>query len=439
MEKIKSASLWHVTPVSIGMDFYNPTISTLTVNEELYRLVSPCSDLKIPNYYSRGDFTTIKKFKSFNKEFLEKIQKSEVFENNKINYVEVYPDIKDCFGCYKINDDIYLYFLANGLAVFFEKGKPIELHDEKHFSYDLFRERKIYEDDFCGNAEVSDRKKIFYQIIDIMWETVGKNRKFTATKDFEKHGIPYTLCIEVVDLEKINLSRISDDLKRNLLAMNTTSPFANILNDKEKDDIVDLIDNLDISNFSFLPASDSLLFMDSWAGVVLAGDISSNIETALAWIEKFEIYLQGQWCFFNCVLEDSLRKDLSHLELRELIDIAKYEKVELENDITSTMEQIRKQIRLSLISSSEINVIYGKMMGILENRYNLKSIQNERKKNHFSMFSDFMLLLIALFQIYTVIEAFVYDGFEVRDLIPISVVLGLALIGMFFIIKSKKD
>ena len=79
------------------------------------------------------------------------------------------------------------------------------------------------------------------------------------------------------------------------------------------------------------------------------------------------------------------------------------------------------------------------MIGVLENRYNLKSIQNENKKTRYSMFTDFMLLLIALFQIYTVIEAFVYEGFNIKDLIPIGVVSLLSIVGLIFIIKSKKD
>ena len=323
--------------------------------------------------------------------------------------------------------------------VFFEIGNPINVEEEKYFSYDMFKERKIYEDDYCSNKEVTDRKRLIYELIDLVWEVAGRNRRYTATEDFCIHGIPYTLCMEMVDIKNFDVSKISEELKKNIHCMNETTPFSNILNEGEKSTILNCIDRFDTSSFKYIAASDSLLFTDSWAGVVLAGDIEHNIDTALAWVLKFEVYLQSQWCFFNFLLEDSIRTDLSHLQLREKIDIAKYEKISLENDISSTMEQTRKHIRSSLIISSEINVIYGKMIGILENRYTLKSIQNEKKKTRFSMFTDFMLLLIALFQIYTVIEAFAYEGFDIKDLIPIGVVLFLSIIGMIFIIKSKKD
>ena len=116
MEKIRKASLWHITPIDIGIDFYNPTISTFTIDYETYALVSPQNKNKMPNYYSHSDIVVLNKLRKFNSDFVNLLKKTKTNVINKFAYIENFPEIKDCFCCFKFSENLFLHFLTNGIT-----------------------------------------------------------------------------------------------------------------------------------------------------------------------------------------------------------------------------------------------------------------------------------------------------------------------------------
>lgn len=430
---IKSVSLWHITPADLGVEFFDPTNTTLSADENLYRIVNtPAADIK-KNQYSKADYLCVLNMRRFLSIVNERIK-----TDDSIVFINEFPNISGCIAKYRITDNMYCYVMVNGTALFFEKGENIKIEDERYFSIPTFYARQTYEDDYCVNTAVSPEKKPLYDFLNILWQSVGeKHRHFSASENYGNKGIPYTLCITMIDSPDLISNKVDETMKKNIRALLDTSAFNNVYNKEQWNTIKERIDNDSIDDLNLKELSENLVFADNWSGVLLAGNLSKN-ETCINWLIEFEIFLQSQWVLFDSYCENIVREDMSALQLQGVLNRVEFVKVKLENDISSNMEQSRHIMRNSLIQSSDINTIYFCMHGILTGKLRIKNISDERKKARFSMFSDLSLLIIALLQIYGVVGELVSkQTFTQNDIVTMAIMVIIAIVCVWVMIKGR--
>lgn len=430
---INHVSLWHVTPVRIGTEFFNPTTSILEANESLYALVNG-KEAVSKNRYTTGDYLAIKRMR----DFLEGIKKglsSEQFAG--VSFCDTFPGINGCISKFQLSEMMYCYIMYNGTAVFLDYGKEIPYKDEAYFSIPVFLERQKYEDDYCVNKDVSRQKKPLYDFLHLMWKCMGKYSKhFSSSNDFRNNGISYTLCMTMIDTPDLVSNKLHSGFVKNVNALLDTTPFNNIYDQSQWNLIERRIEEYDDSPHKIKELSENLIFADSWSGVVVAGDLTRN-RTCITWLMEFEIVLQSTWLLFDAYCEDILRQELSTLELQSTLSNVEFMKVSLDNDISSNMEQSRHVMRNSLIDSSDINVIYARMHGMLENRLKLQTILEEKKKSKYSLFSDIALLFIALMEIYGVIVGFLSENLVREDYIAMGIISVMAVVLIWAMVKGR--
>jgi len=115
-----------------------------------------------------------------------------------------------------------------------------------------------------------------------------------------------------------------------------------------------------------------------------------------------------------------------------------FTKISLDNDISSNMEQSRHIMRNSLIESSDINVIYSRMHGILENKLNLRVMSDDKKKSKFALLSDISLLIIAILEIYGVINELIHtQTFNKENLTVIFTMIIITIGCIWIMVKGR--
>lgn len=430
---LKSISLWHITPVDLGAEFFDPTNTVLSADEHLYHLVNSPDVLVNKQQYSKTDYQCILRMRRFLSEVNDHVK-----NNDQIEFIDEFPNISGCIAKYRITEKMYCYVMVSGTALFFEKGDQISVDDERYFSIPTFYARQTYEDDYCVNPDTSSQKEPLYDFLNVLWECVrDKERSFSASDRYGNHGVPYTLCITMIDAPDLISNKVDLQMKKNIRALLDTSAFNNIYNTKQWDVIRERIDNDSIDDLKLKELSENLVFADNWSGVLIAGDLGKN-KTCITWLMEFEIFLQSQWLLFDSYCENIVRENLSSLQLQGILNRVEFVKVKLENDISSNMEQSRHIMRNSLIESSDINTIYFRMHGLLMGKLRIKSISDERKKARYSMFSDLSLLIIALLQIYSVVEDLVStETFTKNDIITMAIMVGITVICVWVMIKGR--
>ena len=430
---IRSVSLWHVTPVDLGVEFFDPTSTTLEANESLYRLVNDPNCMVQKAAYSKQDYKALLNMRSFLAEVRRRIALDKT-----ATFVEQFPGITGCIAKYRVTDQMSCYVMVNGTAVFFEIGESIPVEDVDYFSIPTFHERQVYEDDYCNDPAESPRKQPLYRFLRLLWKCVGaKEFAYSASDNFRNHGVSYTLCITMIDVPGLVSNQVDLQMKKNIRALLDTSAFSNIYQKEQWHVIRQRIDNDDITDLELKELSENLVFADNWSGVLLAGDLEKN-KTCITWLMEFEIFLQSQWLLFDAYSENIVRQDMSAMELQGILNRTEFVKVKLDNDISSNMEQSRHVMRNSLIQSSDILTIYERMRGMTANKLKLKIMSDERKKSRFSLLSDLSLLIIALLQIYGVVGEFLTkETFGRGDLTTMLVMLGITVVCVWIMVKGK--
>ncbi len=432
---IENVSLWHVTPVHIGAEFFDSTTSALEADAELYKLVNDPDIIVFKDQFSKSDYKSIKEMR----DFLEKL-KSEIKQNEiSASYCSDFPGINGCISKFQITHAMYCYIMYNGTAVFIEYGDNIPFEDEKYFSLPTFHERQKYEDDYCAIKEVSPQKKPLYDFLELMWKCLKSSSKYySASKKFRNNGISYTLCMTMINAPGLVSNKLSPDFIKNVNALLDTTPFNNIYDTTQWDLIKARIEEYNIDNPQIKELSENLIFADSWSGVVVAGDLTKN-QTCLTWLMEFEIVLQSTWLLFDAYYENILRQRLSVIELQGILNRVEFMKTSLDNDISSNMEQSRHIMRSSLILSSDINVIYSKMHGILENKLKIQTMSEDKTKSKYSLLSDIALLGLAITEIYGVIvELLTKPRLGTSELIAMAIMGGIAGLCIWITVKGKK-
>lgn len=432
---IDTASLWHVTPVHIGIEFFDHTTSVLEANEDLYNLVNDNNILVERKKYTPGDYQSIKRMRSF----LGKV-KSHLDEEpyEAVEFCSQFPNILGCISSFQISPKMFCYIMYNGTAVFLDYGTAIPIEEEKYFSIPVFLERQKYEDDYCVNKKVSSLKKPLYDFLNLMWQCMGTEAsRFSTSKEFRNNGISYTLCVAMIDIPDLVSNKMDSSVLRNISAMLDTAPFNNIYDKGQYELIKRRIDEYSTENPQIKELSENLIFADSWSGVVVAGDLTRN-RTCITWLMEFEILLQSTWLLFDAYCENLLRQELSVIELQSILNRVEFMKVSLDNDISSNMEQSRHIMRISLIESSDIDVIYSKMHGMVENKLKLLTMSQEKRKSKYSLLSDISLLFIALMEIYgVVVEIIRAQTFGKEELLAMAIMMGVALICIWIMVKGR--
>lgn len=431
---IKGVSLWHVTPVHIGTEFFNPTTSVLAANDELYSLVNG-EEIVPKGRFTPGDYKSVMRMRKFLSEIKNHLN-DEQFET--VSFCSLFPGINGCISKFKLSDNMYCYIMYNGTAVFLEYGENIPYADVRYFSIPVFLERQKYEDDYCINKGVTDRKKLLYDFLFLMWECMGNYSNFySSSKNFRNNGISYTLCVTMIDAPELVSNKIDENFVRNINALLDTSPFNNIYDESQRELIKQRIDEYDINNPQIKELSENLIFADSWSGVVVAGDLSRN-KTCITWLMEFEIILQSTWLLFDAYCENILRQDISVMGLQSILSKVEFMKVSLDNDISSNMEQSRHIMRNSLIDSSDIDVIYSRMHGMLETKLKLQTMSEDKKKSKYSLLSDVALLVIALMEIYgVVVELLREESYGREEFMAMGIMGGIAILCIWAMIKGK--
>ncbi len=429
---IRSVSLWHVTPADLGVEFFDPTETVLSTDEKLYRLVNDPGVAIDKHVYSKKDYQSL----LYMRKFLHNVRAA---LKPPAAFCEEYPGIEGCIAKYMVHENLFCYIMVSGIAVFYERGNPIPFEDENYFSLPVFYERQICEDDYCTNPECTPRKKPLYDFLHLLWRCVDKKKYiYSATPNFGNNGIEYTLCITMVDVPDLISNNVDLQLKKNIRALLDTSAFNNILQEDHWELIKKRIDDDDISDLQLQELSDNLIFADNWSGVLLAGDLTNN-EMCLRWFMEFELFLQANWLLFDAYCENVARINMSPIELQEILNRVEFVKVKLDNDISSNMEQCRHIMRNSLIESSDINTIYHRMYGMVSNKLKLKLMNEDKEKSRFALFSDISLLVIAILQIYSVIEGFLgKDTFGQKDLLSLGITLLICVVCIWVMIKGKR-
>ncbi len=436
IDMINKASIWHVTPVHIGTEFFDQTTSVLEANEDLYNIVNDESLTIVRARYTVGDYNSIKRMRAFLHNVKSRIA-DEKFKD--VKFCEVFPNINGCISKFQITDKLYCYIMYNGTAVFLDYGDAIHIDDERYFSIPLFLERQQYEDDYCANREVSERKKPLYDFLELLWLCMGSEAKhFSTSKEFRNNGVSYTLCVGMIDAPDLKSNKLDETFLKNINAMLDTAPFNNIYDESQWELIKTRVDEYDTNSPQIKELSENLIFADSWSGVIVAGDLSRN-RTCITWLMEFEIVLQSMWLLFDAYCENVLRQDLSVMELQSILSRVELMKVSLDNDISSNMEQARHIMRTSLIDSSDIDVIYSRMHGMLENKLKLQSMSEDKRKSKYSLLSDIALLAIALMEIYGVIvEILRADSFGKEEIFAVLIMMSIATICVWAMVKGKK-
>lgn len=438
--QIQSVRLWHITPVDIGFSFSDPTVSSLEGDSEFYNIVNS-AELNISRKdYSKSDYSSIETARDYLTGVKDSLSQKEIAE--KLPYVrfeEKYPGVVGCISQFIIDDNLSCYIMMNGTAVFFEKGEKIPFDDERYFSIPVFYERQVVEDDYCNNPEKTRRKKQVYDFINVLWDCVNvkKTRGSSSSRSFRNNGISYTLCITAVDIPGFLSTDISETLRKNIYAMLDTSAFNNIMNRERWESIKSRIDCDDISTLDISKMSENLIMSDNWSGVVIAGDLQKN-STCLEWFVEFEIYLQSMWLLFDAYGENIKHQNYSSIELQKISNVVEYYKVQLANDISSNMEQSRHKMRQSLIETSDIKTIFRNMQGTLQNRLKLNMLYDEKKRGKFAFLSDVALLIIAIMQIYGVINSLISaDSFGTADIVSLCITAVIAVVCIWIMAKGR--
>ena len=242
----------------------------------------------------------------------------------------------------------------------------------------------------------------------------------------------------MVDVPDLVSNNIDLQMKKNIRAMLETSAFNNILSKDHWENIKKRIDDDDISDLRIQELSENLIFADSWSGVLLAGDLENN-EMCLRWFMEFEIFLQAHWLLFDAYCENVSRINMSPVELQKILNRVEVIKILIDNDISSNMEQSRHIMRSSLIASSDINTIYQRMYGMVSNKLKLKLMSEDTEKMRFALFSDISLLVIAILQIYSVIEDILAkDHFGKSDFLSLFITIAICFVCIWIMIKGKR-
>ena len=429
---IQSVTMWHITPIDLGVEFLNPTDTLLEVNHILYNLVN--SDIVIDKKkYSKTDYASLMKMRLFLSEMKRRLSDTESYA------ISEYPNISGCFAKFKVKDNLYCYVMISGIAVFFEHSNPIDYKDEKYFSIETFCERQQYEYDYCDNPDNSQRKQYIYKFLDILNDCINvKEFLYSSIEHFGNHGVRYTLCICVINDPELISNNINIQYKRNIRALLDTSAFNNVLTECNLETIRQRIDNDPIDDVNFLELSENLIFSDNWSGIVIAGDIKHN-ELVLKWMIEFEIWLQSHWLLFDAYCENVVRKKMTAAELQGILNRVEMIKVQLENDISSNMEQCRLKMRQSLIETSNIMTIYHRMHGLVNNKLKMVVLYDDKNKDKYAILSDISLSIIALLQVYDVINDFIYkETFTQKDFTTICVIMMITILCVWTIIRSRR-
>ena len=294
---IEDVSLWHVTPVHIGEQFFDPTISALNPNKELYGLVNSPEFKISKDQFSKSDYNSLKEMR----EFLEKLKNEIVQQELSASFCPEFPGIDGCIAKFQITASMYCYIMYNGTAVFVEFGNSIPFDDEKHFSLPVFYEKQKYEDDYCVVKEVTEQKKPLYDFLELMWKcSKTSNEYYSSSKKFRNNGVSYALFITMINAPSLVSNKLDESFLKNVNALLDTTPFTNIYDKNQWDLIKKRIDEYTIENPQIKELSENLIFADSWSGVVVAGDLRNN-QTSLTWLMEFEIILQSMWLLFDAL------------------------------------------------------------------------------------------------------------------------------------------
>lgn len=435
---VRSAKLWHVIPMDIGVIFYDSANSALVGDAQLYSLVNSEILLADKNDYSSDDWDTLIKIHDFLKKVKRAIRRSPFEDISTAVISSSYPGITGCILHICFRTGLQLHICLNGTAVFFEYGDDIEFTDEAYFSIPMFRERQEYEDDYCINEEVSERKRVVYEVADILWACADKkDRAFSGSSRFRNHGISYVLCISVIDIPNFNIVHIDDQLRKNCYALIETSAFNNIYDEEQWPLIKNKIDSDNFSEMKFKQLSESLAYADSWSGVVVVGDIEKNSH-ALDWLIEAEVYLQSRWLLYEAISEDIMRKKNSSIELQKIKNIVELSRMKLANDISSNMEQARHELRASLIKSSDIDMIYSRMHAVLDNQLKLSVMEDNKRKERYSLISEASLFVMAVIECLEVIKGFItQETIELSDIIIFVLIAAISVFGVLMIAKGK--
>ncbi len=431
---IKSAALWHVTPVHIGTEFFDPVTSVLEANEALYTLVNSDTALS-KTAYSKTDYASIVRMRTF----IQKIKRyPERSGEASVTFFPDFPGIRGCILKVQLTARMFCYIMFNGTAVFLDYGEEIPFDNEQYISLPCFLERQTYEDDYCVNPECSDRKRPLYEFLNYMWECMdGQNKYFSSSKAFRNNGVSYTLCITILNIPDLVSNKPEAALAKNINAMLDTSPFNNIYDTHQWQHIRERVDEYATENPRIKELSENLIFADNWSGVVLAGNIEQNIKS-ITWFMEFEILLQSNWLLFDAYLENILRQDLSLLELQEILSRAEFLKSDLDNDISSNMEQSRHVMRNALIDSSDINVIYSRLHGMLSHKIKLQNMHSEKKKARYSLLADIALVVIAGMEIYgSVVDFLKTRNFGIEEFGALGLIGVLAAVCIWSMMKGR--
>ena len=435
---ISSVRLVHITPIDLGVTFYDQTMSALEADETLYEIVNVPSVATNARKYGKDDYLAL----LFMREYLSRVRQAVLDASDplfaNVEFVSSFPNVTNCISKIIINDHLNCYIMINGTAVFYDIGDPIRITDTEYFSISAFYARQVYEDDYCNNPDISATKEPVYRLMDILWScTKNRERKFSASRDYHNNGIAYTLCITAIDIPSLSANEPDPQLLKNIYALNETSAFNNIYQLDQWGAIRHRIDHDNISDIRYLKLSENLIFSDSWAGVVFAGDLQKNWH-CYEWFLEFEIYLQSQWLMFDAYCEEIVRKDYSTIELQNMLNVVENDAIRIRNDIGSNLEQSRLNMRKSLIQTSNIWVIYDKMHDILDNKFKLKMMYEDKQKKHFAFLSDVALLIIAVLQVYGVIrEILEFGTLGQADILSLGVTVLIIIVCIWIMSKGR--
>lgn len=435
---INCVRLVHITPMDLGITFYDQTMSALEADETLYEIVNTPSLEVNAKKYGRDDYTAL----LFMREYISRVRQAVLDASDPLfanaEFVQAFPNVTNCISKIILNSHMNCYIMINGTAVFYDIGDPVSITDPDYFSIPAFYARQLYEDDYCNNPDVSPTKEPVYRLMDILWSCAGKrDRKFSSSRDYHNNGIAYTLCITAIDIPSLSANDLDPQLLKNVYALNETSAFNNIYQLDQWGAIRQRIDCDDFSDIRYLKLSENLIFSDSWAGVVFAGDLQKN-RHCYEWFLEFEVYLQSQWLMFDAYCEEIVREDYSAIELQNMLNVVENDAIRIRNDIGSNLEQSRLNMRKSLIQTSNIWVIYNKMHDILDNKFKLKMMYEEKQKKHFAFLSDVALLIIAVLQIYGVIREIMEFGTMGKiDILSLSVTVIIIIVCIWIMSKGR--
>jgi len=432
---INEISLWHVTPVHIGTEFFDATTSVLDANEDLYNLVNSAESPLSPKNYNKNDLISLKRMRRFLCDLKVNASKHKTYN---IVFHDTFPNITGCIAKFQITDKMFCYIMCNGTAVFLDYGDPITISDNKYFSISAFYERQIYEDDYCVVKEETPRKKPLYDFLKLLWKSMGSDSEhYSSSTNFRNNGVSYTLCIAMIDAPDLVSNNLDESFIKNINAIIDTTPFNNIYDKEQWQLIKNRIDEYTTINPKIKELSENLIFLDNWSGVIVAGDLKKN-RNSITWFMEFEIILQSNWLLFDAYCENALRQDLTSIELQSMLNRVEFTKISLDNDISSNMEQSRHIMRNSLIESSDINVIYSRMHGILENKLNLRVMSDDKKKSKFALLSDISLLIIAILEIYGVINELIHtQTFNKENLTVIFTMIIITIGCIWIMVKGR--